>query len=85
MEDKTQSDLNYGCAMSITPRCERIKDRQVVFDINRGIILPRDTTVYKGLKNNFASASVALLVSGPTATGFFGGGKTVVRGGFGIN
>ena len=77
--------LNYGLRYEYYTPLREDKDRQVVFDIDRGIILPRDTTVYKGLKTNFAPRVSLAWSPNPNGTGFFGGGKTVIRGGFGIN
>jgi hypothetical protein len=77
--------LNYGLRYEYYTPLREDKDRQVVFDIDRGIILPRETTVYKGLKTNFAPRVSLAWSPNPNGTGFFGGGRTVIRGGFGIN
>ncbi|HZM88192.1 MAG TPA: carboxypeptidase regulatory-like domain-containing protein [Blastocatellia bacterium] len=82
---KPNLTLNYGLRYEYYTPLREDKDRQVVFDINRGIILPRDTTVYKGLKNNFGPRVSLAWSPNPAGTGFLGGGKTVVRGGFGIH
>jgi len=82
---KPNLTLNYGLRYVYYTPLREDKDRQVVFDINRGIILPRDTTVYKGLKNNFGPRVSFAWSPNPAGTGFLGGGKTVVRGGFGIH
>jgi len=77
--------LNYGLRYEYYTPLREDKNRQVVFDIDRGVILPNDTRVYNGLKTNFAPR-LALAWSPRTgATGMFGGGKTVMRAGFGIN
>lgn len=77
--------LNYGLRYEYYTPLREDKNRQVVFDIDNGIILPPDTTVYTALKTNFAPRVSLAWSPNPTGTGFFGGGKTVVRGGFGIN
>ena len=77
--------LNYGLRYEYYTPLREDKDRQVVFDVNKGIILPPDTTVYSALKTNFAPRLSLAWSPKPTATGFFGGGRTVIRGGFGIN
>lgn len=82
---KPNLTLNYGLRYEYYTPLREDKDRQVVFDIDKGIILPNDTTVYKGLKTNFAPRVALSWSPNPTGAGFFGGGKTVVRGGFGIN
>ena len=82
---KPNLTLNYGLRYEYYTPLREDKNRQVVFDIDKGIILPNDTTVYKGLKTNFAPRVSLAWSPNPGATGMFGGGKTVVRGGFGIN
>jgi len=49
------------------------------------VILPSDTTVYKALKTNFAPRLSVAWSPFPNKSGYFGGGKTVIRAGFGIN
>ena len=82
---KPNLTLNYGLRYEYYTPLREDKNRQVVFDIDKGVILPSDTTVYKGLKTNFAPRVSLAWSPKPTGTGFFGGGRTVVRGGFGIN
>ena len=77
--------FNYGLRYEFYTPLREDKDRQVVFDIDKGVILPRDTTVYKALKSNFAPRLSLAWSPNPTGSGFFGGGRTVIRGGFGIN
>ena len=82
---KPNLTVNYGLRYEYYTPLREDKDRQVVFDIDKGIILPNDTTVYKALKTNFAPRVSLAWSPNPRGTGMFGGGKTVVRGGFGIN
>jgi hypothetical protein len=82
---KPNLTLNYGLRYEYYTPLREDKNRQVVFDIDKGIILPNDTTVYKALKTNFAPRVSLAWSPNPGGTGMFGGGKTVVRGGFGIN
>jgi hypothetical protein len=82
---KPNLTLNYGLRYEYYTPLREDKDRQVVFDIDKGVILPNDTTVYKALKTNFAPRVSLAWSPNPGGTGMFGGGKTVVRGGFGIN
>ena len=77
--------LNYGLRYEYYTPLREDKNRQVVFDVDRGIILPSDTTVYRALKTNFAPRLSFSWSPMPKGSGFFGGGKTVFRGGFGIN
>ncbi len=82
---KPNLTLNYGLRYEYYTPLREDKDRKVVFDIDKGIILPPDTTSYKAVKTNFAPRVSLAWSPNPTGTGSFGGGKTVVRGGFGIN
>lgn len=77
--------FNYGLRYEYYTPLREDKDRQVVFDINTGRILPSDTTIYKSLKPNFAPRLSVAWTPDENGTGFFGGGRTVVRAGFGIN
>jgi len=77
--------LNYGLRYEYYTPLREDKDRQVVFDVTTGTILPSNTTPYSAVKTNFAPRVSLAWSPRPGSTGFFGGGKTVVRGGFGIN
>lgn len=82
---KPNLTFNYGLRYEYYTPLREDKNRQVVFDINKGTILPSDTTVYKGLKANFAPRLSVAWSPGENSKGYFGGGKTVIRAGFGIN
>jgi len=82
---KPNFTFNYGLRYEYYTPLREDRDAQVVFDINSGNILPSDTTVYKALKTNFAPRLSFSWSPNADGTGFFGGGKTVLRGGFGIN
>jgi hypothetical protein len=82
---KPNLTINYGLRYEYYTPLREDQDRQVVFDINAGKILPSDTTIFKALKTNFAPRVSFAWSPNASGTGFFGGGKTVVRGGFGIN
>lgn len=77
--------FNYGLRYEYYTPLRENKNRQVVFDINKGVILPADTTVYQALKANFAPRLSVAWSPGENSKGFFGGGNTVIRAGFGIN
>ncbi|MEP7273433.1 MAG: carboxypeptidase regulatory-like domain-containing protein, partial [Acidobacteriota bacterium] len=81
---KPNLTFNYGLRYEYYAPLREDNDRQVVFDLQKGVILPSETTVFKALKTSFAPRlSVAW---SPSARGsFFGGDKTVIRAGFGIN
>jgi hypothetical protein len=82
---KPNLTFNYGLRYEYYTPLREDQDRQVVFDINNGVILPSNTTVYKALKTNFAPRLSVAWSPYQDGSGFFGGGKTVIRAGFGIN
>jgi hypothetical protein len=82
---KPNLTVNYGLRYEYYTPLREDKNRQVVFDIDKGIILPSNTTVYQAVKTNFAPRVSFAWSPGPARTGWFGGGKTVIRAGFGIN
>ncbi len=82
---KSNLTFNYGLRYEFYSPLREDQDRQVVFDIDKGVILPSDTTVYKALKTNFAPRLALTWSPNEKGTGFFGGGRTVIRGGFGLN
>jgi hypothetical protein len=82
---KPNLTFNYGLRYEYYSPLREDKDRQVVFDIYSGTILPNTTKALKSNKTNFAPRLALAWTPGETKSGFFGGGKTVVRGGFGIN
>ena len=82
---KPNLTFNYGLRYEYYTPLREDQNRQVVFDIDRGIILPSDTVPYQTSKKNFAPRLSLAWSPNPNSTGFFGGGRTVIRGGFGIN
>jgi carboxypeptidase family protein len=82
---KPNLTLNYGLRYEYYTPLREDKNRQVVFDIDKGIILPSDTTVYESVKTNFGPRVALTWSPNHNGTGFSGGGKTLIRGGFGIN
>lgn len=82
---KPNLTFNYGLRYEYYTPLREDQDRQVVFDINNGVILPSNTTVYKSSKTNFAPRLSVAWSPYQDGSGFFGGGKTVIRAGFGIN
>jgi len=57
---------------------------QVLFDIETGLIRPSSEAAYKSSKSNFGPRVAISWSPDQGGAGFFSGGKTVVRGGFGI-
>jgi hypothetical protein len=77
--------LNYGLRYEHYTPLEEAHNAQVFFDATNGVIKP-STPDQNPLKGNHAfGPRIALTWSpNPSGSGFFGGGKTVLRGGFGI-
>jgi len=77
--------FNYGLRYEYYTPLREDQNRQVVFDIDKGVILPNTTQALRSLKTSFAPRLSLAWSPNERGTGFFGGGKTVVRAGFGIN
>jgi hypothetical protein len=78
--------LNYGLRYEYFTPLYEARDGQVFFDITNGTLRPstKDQNPLKGNKNNFGPRFALTWSPAPNAAGFFGGGHTVLRGGFGI-
>ena len=77
--------FNYGLRYEYFSPLREDKNLQVVFDIYKGTILSPDVLPLKANKTNFAPRLSLAWSPNEKGTGWFGGGKTVVRAGFGIN
>lgn len=77
--------FNYGLRYEYYSPLREDKDLQVVFDIYKGTILPPTVIPLEANKTNFAPRLSVAWSPNPNGTGFFGGGRTVLRAGFGIN
>ncbi len=77
--------INYGLRYEYFSPLREDKDRQVVFDIYKGTILPSNILPLKANKNNFGPRLSVAWSPNASGSGRFGGGRTVVRAGFGIN
>ncbi len=77
--------LNYGLRYEFYTPLYEAHNGQVYFDITNGTILPspKDNNPLKG-KNAFGPRIALTWSPNPNGSGFFGGGKTVLRSGFGI-
>jgi outer membrane receptor protein involved in Fe transport len=60
---KPNLTFNYGLRYEYYTPLQEERNLQVVFDIDRGVILPSDTTIFKSVKANFAAASVSRMVA----------------------
>lgn len=76
--------LNYGLRYEFyTPLRER-NDAQVLFDINSGTLRDPSQAPFKSAKSNFGPRVAVTWSPNSTGNGFFAGGKSVLRAGFGI-
>ena len=82
-EAKQEYYIVYGQDEYYSPLREQ-NDKQVLFDITTGQIRPSSETAYKSNKNNFGPRVAVTYSPNIDGDGFFAGGRTVVRGGFGI-
>lgn len=73
--------LNYGLRYEYYTPLREARNLDILFDITNGTLKSPDQPFFK-VKNNFGPR-VGLTWS-PSGSGFFGGNKTVLRGGFGI-
>ena len=78
--------LNYGLRYEYYTPLEEAHNGQVFFDTTNGVIKPStpDQNPLKGNKNAFGPRIALTWSPNPKGSGLFGGGKTVLRGGFGI-
>jgi len=76
--------LNLGLRYEYySPLGER-NNRQVFFDITNGTLLPPTGDYLQSSKHNFGPRIALTYSPNSGGAGFFGGGRTVLRGGFGI-
>ncbi len=78
--------LNLGLRYEYYTPLYEANNGQVYFDITSGVIKPstKDQNPLKGNKNAFGPRLALTWSPSPNSSGLFGGGKTVLRGGFGI-
>lgn len=76
--------LNFGLRYEFyTPLRER-NNGQVLFDIRTGTLRPNDEKAFKTSKGDLLPRVALTWSPNPDGNGFFGGGKSVFRGGFGV-
>lgn len=76
--------LSYGLRYEYyTPLRER-NNGQILFNIDTGVLRPPTEQPYKSSKNNFAPRLAVTWSPDQGGSGFFSGGKTILRGGVGI-
>src|SRR5262245_15476400 len=82
---KPNLTFNYGLRYEYYSPLREDKDRQVLFDVDKGVILPSNLDAFKTSKTSFAPRLSVAWSPYQSGSGYFGGGKTVIRAGFGIN
>lgn len=76
--------LNYGLRYEYYTPLREARDLQILFDINTGTLRPPTEDAFRTSKSNFGPRVALTWSPNLGGTGFFGGGRTVLRGGFGI-
>ncbi len=76
--------LNYGLRYEYYTPLREARDRQVLFDIRNGTLRPSNQDAYRSSKNSFGPRIALTYSPNASGAGFFGGGHTVIRTGFGI-
>ncbi|MBV9240517.1 MAG: TonB-dependent receptor, partial [Acidobacteria bacterium] len=76
--------LSYGLRYEYyTPLHER-NDQQVMFNVATGTLKPQNVDAYRSSKTNFGPRVAITWAPNQGGNGFFAGGRSVIRGGFGI-
>ncbi len=81
---KPNLTLNYGLRYEYYTPLREKDNRQILFDIVTGVLHDPSGDPYSSSKTNFGPRIALTWSPNPNGNGFFGGGKTVLRGGFGI-
>jgi hypothetical protein len=76
--------LNYGLRYEYYSPLVEANDQQILFSIEKGVLRPPTEAPYKTSKTNFGPRVAVTWSPDQNGTGFFSGGRTVLRGGFGI-
>src|SRR5690242_4584519 len=81
---KPNLTLNYGLRYEYYAPLREDRNLQVLFDITNGTLRPPTESAFKSSKTNFGPRIAMTWSPSPNGDGFFGGGHSVFRGGFGI-
>src|SRR5678815_4324481 len=76
--------LSYGLRYEYYTPLREDRNLQVLFNITNGTLRPPTEAAFQSSKTNFGPRISMTWSPNPNSTGFFGGGRTVLRGGFGI-
>ena len=76
--------LNYGLRYEYYTPLREANNRQILFDINTGVLRDSSQDPLLTSKTNFGPRVALTWSPNPSGRGFFGGGHTVLRGGAGI-
>ncbi|MCM3904035.1 MAG: hypothetical protein ND866_20225, partial [Pyrinomonadaceae bacterium] len=76
--------LNLGLRYEYYTPLRENSDGQVLFDITRGVLRDPSEDAFGSKGSNFGPRLAITWSPNVTGSGFFGGGKTVLRGGFGV-
>ena len=76
--------LNYGLRYEYYTPLREDRNLQVLFNITNGTFRPPTEDAFQSSKTNFGPRISMTWSPNTKGTGFFGGGRTVLRGGFGI-
>lgn len=76
--------LNYGLRYEYYTPLREKNNGQVIFDIERGILRDPSGPAFGSSKNNWGPRVAITWSPNQFGTGLFGGGRTVIRGGFGL-
>lgn len=76
--------LSYGLRYEYYTPLIEAHDQQIFFDIDTGLLRSATERPYKSSKNNFGPRVALTFSPGQGRLGFFSGGRTVFRGGFGV-
>ncbi len=76
--------LNYGLRYEYFTPLREDRNLQVLFDIRNGVLRSPTEEAFRSSKTNFGPRISMTWSPMPNGGGFFGGGRTLLRGGFGI-
>ena len=81
---KPNLTLSYGLRYEYYTPLKEVNNRQIYFDINTGVLRNPSEDPYHTSGTNFGPRVALTWSPNPNGTGWFGGGKSVIRGGAGI-